>query len=128
MSQPLFGRTAGTENAALCAQKYKLDFLDLHFRGREPKLSEAMNALDALGLRYVLNFEGAPVGWVPSTDLKADLARRQGFLGFLLDEVDHMQINAHWPVVHYYGYNNAHYLAETEGLDLFSARQAVLEA
>ncbi len=128
MSQPLFGRTAGTEDAAQCVQKYKLDFIDLHFRGNEDKLRQAMNALDSSGARYAPNFEGAPVGWVPSAELKADLARRPGFLGFMLDELDHMQINAHWPVVHYYGYNNAHYLAETEGLDLFSARQVVLEA
>ena len=53
MSQPLFGRTASTENAAQYAQKYKLDFLDLHFRGDEDKLRQAMNALDALGVKYV---------------------------------------------------------------------------
>ena len=113
MSQPLFGRTASTEDAAQYAQKYKLDFLDLHFRGDEDKLRQAMNALDALGVKYVPNFEGAPVGWIPSAELKADIAKRPGFLGFMLDELDHMQINAHWPVVHYYGYDNAHYLAET---------------
>jgi|GEM_PF-6582083 hypothetical protein len=33
MSQPLFGRTAGTDDAVEYAQKYKLDFIDLHFRG-----------------------------------------------------------------------------------------------
>lgn len=128
MSQPLFGRTAGIDDAVQYAQIYKLDFIDLHFRGDEDKLQQGMNALDALAVKYVPNFEGAPVGWVPSTDLKADLAKRPGFLGFMLDELDHMQINAHWPVVHYYGYNNAHYLAETEGLDLFAARQAVFDA
>jgi len=56
MSQPLFGRTASTEHAAQYAQKYKLDFLDLHFRGDEDKLRQAMNALDALGVKYVPNF------------------------------------------------------------------------
>ena len=105
MSQPLFGRTAGTEDAAQYAQHYKLDFIDLHFRGDEAKLQRGMNALDALAVKYVPNFEGAPVGWVPSDKLKADLTKRPGFLGFMLDELDHMQINAHWPVVHYYGYN-----------------------
>jgi hypothetical protein len=56
------------------------------------------------------------------------LAGRPGFLGFVLDEADHMQLNAHWPVIAYYGYGGQHYLAETEGLDLASARQAVLGA
>ena len=128
MSQALFGRTAGTEDAAQYAEKYKLDFIDLHFRGNEAKLYQAMNALDAIGVKYVPNFEGAPVGWIPSAELKTDIAQRPGFLGFMLDELDHMQINAHWPVVHYYGYKNAHYLAETERLDLFAARQVVLSA
>jgi hypothetical protein len=60
--------------------------------------------------------------------LKADLEQRSGFKGFLLDEADHMQINAHWSVVDYYGYNDQHYLAETDGLDLLAARQVVLAA
>ena len=128
MSQPLFGRTAGTDDSVQCAQKYKLDFIDLHFRGNEAKLSQAMNALDAMGVKYVPNFEGAPVSWMPSNELKTDLAYRSGFLGFMLDELDHMQINAHWPVIDYYGYEHAHYLTETEGLDLFAARAVVLNA
>ena len=128
MNQPLFGRTAGTDDAVEYAQKYKLDFVDLHFRGDEAKLSQAMNALDGLAVKYVPNFEGAPIGWAPSAELKADIAKRPGFLGFMLDELDHMQINAHWPVVDYYGYDDVHYLAETEGLDLFAARQSVFEA
>ena len=128
MSQPLFGRTAGTKDAVQCAQKYKLDFLDLHFGSRESELVQAMNALDAIGVKYAPNFEGAPIGWVPSDELKTDISKRPGFLGFMLDELDHMQINAHWPVVDYYGYDDAHYFIETEGLDLFAARQAVLDA
>ncbi len=76
----------------------------------------------------MLNFEGAPVGWFPPDSLKQELSGREGFLGFLLDEADHMQINAHWPVIDYYGYEDRHFLAETDGLDLFTARQAVLEA
>lgn len=127
MSQPLFGRTAGTGDALSYAQKYGLDFLDLHFRGDEARLLQAVDQLDAAGVRYAPNFEGAPVGWLPSANLRADLARRQGFLGFLFDELDHMQINAHWPVIDYYGYDDAHYLAETENLNLFEARQAVLD-
>ncbi len=128
MSQPLFGRTTGCDNAVTYAQKYGVDFLDLHFGGDESKLIPAMDALDALGVKYAPNFEGAPIGWTPSPTLKADLARRSGFLGFMFDELDHMQINAHWPIIDYYGYDDAHYLIETEGLDLFAAREAVLNA
>ena len=50
MSQPLFGRTAGTDDAVQYAQKYKLDFIDLHFGGDEDKLQQGMNALDALAV------------------------------------------------------------------------------
>src|SRR6185503_18453912 len=94
----------------------------------EAKLSQALNALDAHNVKYLPNFEGALIGWVPSAELKTDIAKRPGFLGFILDELDHMQINAHWPVIDYYGYDDVHYLAETEGLDLFAACQIVLEA
>ena len=38
MSQPLFERTASTEDAAQYAQKYNLDFIDLHFREDEANL------------------------------------------------------------------------------------------
>ena len=110
------------------AQKYKLDFVDLHFGGGESGLVPVMNGLDKLGVGYALNIEDAPIGWVPSKALKADLLRRPNFMGFILDELDHMQINAHWPVINYYGYNHAHYLAETEDLDVFSARKKVFEA
>jgi hypothetical protein len=127
-ARPLFGRTTSTHTAVDYAQIYNLDFVDLHFRGDENKLLAAMDALDAIGVKYVPNFEGAPVGWTPSPTLKAELARHPGFLGFMFDELDHMQINAHWPVIDYYGYDDAHFLTETEGLDLFAARQAVLEA
>jgi hypothetical protein len=64
MSQPLFGRTAGTEDAALYAQKYKLDFVELHFRGDEAKLRHGMDALGGLGIQYIPNFEGAPVATI----------------------------------------------------------------
>ena len=87
-----------------------------------------MDECDRHHLKYVLNSEGAPVGWVPPGSLKHDLGQRSGFMGFMLDEADHMQINAHWPVVDYYGYNDRHFLAETDDLDLYAARQAVLSA
>jgi hypothetical protein len=127
-SKPLFGLTAGAKEAAARAAEFNVDFCDLHFGDRANELPSALDACDGDGVRYMLNFEGAPIGWIPSTTLNAELANRAGFLGFMLDEADHMQINAHWPVIDYYGYNDKHYLAETEGLDLFAARQAVLDS
>jgi hypothetical protein len=128
MSKPFFGLTAGTDNAVERAEKFGVSFVDLHFRGRADGLSAALDACDGSGLKYVLNFEGAPVGWTPPEELMSDLTARDGFLGFMLDEADHMQINAHWPVIEYYGYDCQHFLAETEGLDLAAARDAVLSA
>jgi len=128
MSQPLFGLTAGTANAVSRAEGFGVDFVDLHFGDKADLLPPTLDACDKQGVKYVLNFEGAPVGWAPPADLKQDLADRPGFLGFMLDEADHMQINAHWPVIDYYGYEDRHYLAETQGLDLISARQVVLSS
>ncbi|MHC4479886.1 MAG: hypothetical protein ACYS1C_02815 [Planctomycetota bacterium] len=128
MSQPLFGLTVGTQDAADRARRFNVDFVDLHFRDRVDLLPPALDACDGAGLKYVLNFEGAPIGWVPPDRLRPDLERRPGFLGFMLDEADHMQLNAHWPVIAYYGYGGRHFLAETEGMDLVAARGAVLAA
>ncbi len=128
MSQPLFGLTTGAEGAVGRAKRFGVDFVDLHFRDRVELLPSVLDNCDSSGVQYVLNFEGAPVGWVPPEELRRDLAGRSGFLGFMLDEADHMQINAHWPVIAYYGYQEQHYLAETEGLGLGAARQAVLSA
>ncbi len=128
MTTPRLGITAGTAEAVQRARRFGVDFVDLHFGDRVDALPPALDALDAADLGYVLNFEKAPLDWVPSDDLKQALADRPGFLGFMLDEADHMQINAHWPVIHYYGYGGRHYLAETDGLDLFAAREAVLSA
>ena len=122
---PAFGLTTGAEDAADRAAELGVDFCDLHFGGKEEILLPALEACDRRGTQYVLNFEHAPPGWVPSPRLKAELECHPGFLGFLLDEADHMQINAHWPVIDYYGYDDQHYLAETDGLDLFRAQQAV---
>jgi hypothetical protein len=124
--QPMFGLTVGAAEAAARGADFGVDFCDLHFGGRESELPAALKKCDRGGIGYILNFEGAPIGWAPSTQLKELLASRPEFLGFLLDEADHMQINAHWPVIDYYGYEDEHFLAETEGLDLSSARKAVL--
>src|SRR5690349_3463996 len=120
-NQPLFGLTTGAAEAAGRAAEFGVQFCDLHFGGDEASLPPALRACEAQGTHYLLNFEKAPLGWTPSAELKRRLADQPGFLGFVLDESDHMQINAHWPVIDYYGYDDQHYLAETEGLDLLSA-------
>ena len=125
---PIFGLTAGSDDAASRAAEFGVQFCDLHFGGQEDRLPPALDACDVQGTKYLLNFEKAPPGWVPSAELKRALEHRPGFLGFVLDEADHMQINAHWPVVDYYGYDDQHYLAETDGMDLPAARNAVLQA
>ena len=128
MSQPRFGLTVGTDNAVERAQRFGAGFVDLHFGGKSAALPSVLDACDTHGIEYVLNFEKASLGWAPPRELAADLERRDGFVGFMLDEADHMQINAHWPVIAYYGYNGQHYLAETEGVNLHQAREAVLES
>ena len=128
MKGPIFGITAGAQEAVERARRFGVDFVDLHFGRKEETLEAALEACEGHNIRYVLNFEGAPIGWVPTENLRQELASRPGFLGFMLDEADHMQINAHWPVIDYYGYEDQHFLAETEGLDLLAARQVVLEA
>ncbi len=128
MSQPFFGLTTGMERAVARAKALGVDFLDLHFGDRVELLPPVLDACDNDNIAYVLNFEKAPLEWLPPQNLKHYLSDRPSFLGFLLDEADHMQINAHWPVIAYYGYGGRHYLAETEGLDLLSARETVLSS
>ncbi len=127
-TSPTFGLTTGAEDATKRATEFGVDFCDLHFSGKEEVVLPALDACDKQGTQYLLNFEHAPLRWIPSQQLKAELECHPGFLGFLLDEADHMQINAHWPIVDYYGYEDQHYLAETYGMDLFEARQAVLRS
>ncbi len=128
MGRPLFGLTTGAQDAVARAGPFGVDFVDLHFGGQSDLLPPALDACEGAGLRYVLNFERAPIGWTPPAELKERLAGRPWFLGFMLDEADHMQLNAHWPVVDYYGYEDEHFLTETEGMDLISAQRAVLSA
>jgi len=128
LTQPSFGLTVSAEEAARRASEFGVSFCDLHFGDKTGRLPPALEACDRLGLSYLLNFEGAPIGWNPQRHLKEALQHCPGFMGFMLDEADHMQINAHWPVIDYYGYDDRHYLAETDGLDLYAARQAVLAA
>jgi len=107
-NQPLFGLTTGADEAAGRAAEFGVQFCDLHFGGHEDRLPPALDTCDRQGTKYLLNFERAPLGWTPSAELKRQLADRPGFLGFVLDEADHMQINAHWPVIDYYGYHHQH--------------------
>lgn len=126
--QPDFGITVGTKDAVERAHEFGAKFVDLHFKNNLDALEPTAENCEAHKIGYILNFEGAPVGWTPPPAFTEALTKREGFLGFLFDEADHMQINAHWPVIDYYGYEDQHYLAETEGLDLFQARQAVYNA
>jgi hypothetical protein len=128
LTQPSFGITANLEEAALRGSQLGVSFYDLHFGDQVDLLPPILETCDRLGISYLLNFERAPIGWSPPINLITDLQNRPGFAGFILDEADHMQINAHWPVVKYYGYDNQHYLAETAGLDLLEARQVVQAA
>jgi hypothetical protein len=124
--KPLFGLTVGADAASARATDFGVDFCDLHFGSRVEVLPATLNVCHRMDIKDVLNFEGAPIGWKPPKALKNDLENRPGFLGFMLDESDHMQINVPSPVIDYYGYDDRHFLAETEGLDLFAARQSVL--
>lgn len=38
------------------------------------------------------------------------------------------RLNAYWPVVEYYGYEGRHYFADTDGMDLDEAQEAVEKA
>jgi hypothetical protein len=128
MKSPIFGLTVGTRDAVKRAKEFGINFVDLHFRDDEKSLLKAIEELDCWHIKFTPNSEGAPINYTPSLALRNDLEKSSGFLGFLLDEADHMQINAHWPLIAYYGYREQHYLAETEGLSLFEAQQIVFEA
>lgn len=84
-TQPLFGITAGADQAAERTAEFDVHFCDLHFSGDESRLPSALDACDRQRTKYVLNFEGAPVGWIPSENIRYKLEDRPGFLGFMLD-------------------------------------------
>lgn len=100
------------------------DYVDLHFE-REEELMESIKEAERLALKVIINIEGRPLDWEPSLQLRDYLKNNDTFLGFMLDECDHMQLNAHWPVVEYYGYGGRHYFADTDGLTLDEAQEAV---
>lgn len=128
MSQPIFGMIAGIEKKSIDrARGLGVKYVDLHFNKREDLLEEAIEYCQAAGLKYVLNVEGTSLDWVPSPGLRKRLEKNSYFMGFILDECDHMQLNAHWPVVKYYGYNERHFFAETDDMDVFEAQKAVAE-
>ncbi len=62
MAQPSFGLTVGTDEALERAKRFGVGFVDLHFGGKSEALPPALDACDAHGIGYVLNFEKAPPG------------------------------------------------------------------
>ncbi len=126
MTQPLFGIISGTEKAVERAAQIGADFVALHFRGNPELLYPAIEALEEGNTAYVPNIEGAEIGWLPPEELCRAMEGRDRFLGFILDEAEHMQINAHWDMIAYYVQGGKHFFADTEGLDLFDIRQRYL--
>lgn len=126
MSMPLFEIISGVDKESIKrAKEMGVDYIDLHFNNREDSLLQAIDYCQSLGLKYVLNIEATPLDWTPSGQLRKRLENNSYFLGFMLDECDHIQLNTHWPVVDYYGYQGKHFFAETEGLDVINAQLAV---
>jgi hypothetical protein len=94
-----------------------------HFR----KLLEACREH---GYTFALNVEGLPVTSEPPAGLLADVAASGCCRGVVFDECDWLQLNAHWKLVEKWGARGSgnHYFAETDGLTLDAAREAVLAA
>lgn len=122
-NKTLFGVCGGVKSCVEAAGR-GADYVDLHFKTEE-ELIEALGKAGELGIGIVANLEGQPLDWVPSPKLRSVLEGNNAFLGFMLDECDHMQLNAHWPVIEYYGYKGKHYFADTDGMDLDRAQEAV---
>lgn len=128
MKKVLTGIIADAGREALeRAAKLGADYVDLHFK-EEEEVERALSEAKRLGLQVVINIEGRPLEWEPSGRFRSLLTGNETFLGFMLDECDHMQLNAHWPVVEYYGYGGKHYFAETERMGLDEAQTAVERA
>lgn len=128
MSSIKMGVLKGTgKEELLQAKELGVDYVDLHFRSEE-ELMEALQEAEKLGIEVVVNIESRPLSWIPSEKLRAQLEKSSVFSGFMLDECDHMQLNAHWPVVEYYGYGGRHYFAETDHMTLDEAQEAVGKA
>lgn len=65
--KPLFGLTVGADEASARATAFGVDFCDLHFGSRVEAIPATLNVYDRTDIKYVLNFEGAPIGWKPPT-------------------------------------------------------------
>lgn len=78
LKTPMFGITAGAQEAARKAARFGADYVDLHFEGDESRLIRAMQECDTQGTAYQPNFEGAPLGWLPSEELRGLLAVGMG--------------------------------------------------
>jgi hypothetical protein len=129
MSKPIFGMISGIGRETIDrAKEIGVDYVELHFNLKEELLLGAITYCQSLGLKYVLNIEALPLDWTPPEELRNILEKNDNFLGFVLDECDHMQLNAHWAVVEPYGYHEKHYFAETESMDIIQAQKVVGEA
>jgi hypothetical protein len=106
--------------------------LDLHIGSRQPDESLARKAAEFClknGWEFLLNVEMAPIGWDMPAQMLQDAAKSGKCLGVVFDECDHRQINAHWEFDRFLGHHVAgkHYFAETEGMSLRQAYEAVLD-
>lgn len=130
MGRPIFGIVCSTEKKSIdMAEKLMVDYVDLHFRHEcEAELVASLELCEKKGICYVLNVEGAPLDWIPSPFLQEVLKNSSCFLGMMLDECDHMQMNADWPVVSYYGYQGQPFFAQTHGLSFQEAQDTIKEA
>jgi len=106
--------------------------LDIHIGSPMPDLSlarEIARFCETRGWEFMLNVENVPIGWDMPPAMIRDAAEGGKCLGVVFDECDHRQINTHWEYdrsidSHLSG---KHYFAETEGMTLAQAYEAVLE-
>jgi len=76
---------------------------------------------------FAINVEGRPMGWMAPPRVLAAAKESGRCLGIVFDECDHNQIDIHvkWKSNRFDG---IHYFAETEGMTLDEAYEAVLQA
>jgi hypothetical protein len=107
--------------------------MDLHLvRGKAQCSDDQLRSVAELcrqrDYTFALNIEGMPVDWTPSPALLADVVAGGRCRGVVFDECDWLQINAHWKLVADWGARGSgnHFFANTEGMTLDGAYQAVL--
>jgi hypothetical protein len=108
--------------------------MDLHlFRGpkqcAEAQLHEILETCRKRNWTFALNIECLPVTAELPPAMLADVVAGGRCRGVVFDECDWLQINAHWKLVEKWGARGSgnHYFAETAGLSLDAAREAVLD-